>query len=216
MHNSLLSSAIRQWPSQTLSYTGAVEGDVDEAVVRCLIEHIQAKTRAVYGRNGKSHLQRRLSGYNQAARFSPWIVLINKDRDAECASLRNLWLPDPSQYMCFRGRSHSEKHGSWPTGSALRGFLLSTSPEFQRTLKPYIHPKPAMVEIAKHSRRREIREDMVPRAGSGRVVGPAYTARLIEFVIGAKIGWRPEVAAECSESLKRCLRCLRRLKEISA
>ena len=72
-----------------------------------------------------------------------------------------------------------------------------------------------MVDIARHSRRREIREDMLPRTGSGRVVGPAYTARLIEFVMGGKIGWRPEIAAERSESLKRCLRSLRRLKEIS-
>ena len=73
-----------------------------------------------------------------------------------------------------------------------------------------------MVDIAKGSRRREIREDMIPRTGSGRVVGPAYTARLIEFVIGARNAWRPEVAAERSESLKRCLRCLNRLKEISS
>ncbi len=77
------------------------------------------------------------------------------------------------------------------------------------------NPKVIMVEIAKHSRRREIREDMIPRTGSGRVVGPAYTARLIEFVMGAKNGWRPEVAAERSESLKRCLHCLHRLKQIS-
>jgi hypothetical protein len=68
-----------------VAITAAVEGDVDEAVVRSLIEHIQAKIRAVYGRTGKSHLQRRLSGYNQAARFSPWIVLVDLDHDAECA-----------------------------------------------------------------------------------------------------------------------------------
>jgi hypothetical protein len=197
--------------------TGAVEGDVDEAVVRCLIEHIQAKTRAVYGRNGKSHLQRRLSGYNQAARFSPWIVLVDLDHDAECAPpFRNLWLPDPSQYMCFRVAVHAVEAWLMADRERLARFLAVNVARIPENVEAVHHPKPAMVEIAKHSRRREIREDMVPRAGSGRVVGPAYTARLIEFVIGAKIGWRPEVAAECSESLKRCLRCLRRLKEISA
>ena len=68
-----------------VAITGAVEGDVDEAVVRCLIEHVNAKTLAIYGRNGKSHLHRRLSSYNQAARFSRWFVLVDLDLDAECA-----------------------------------------------------------------------------------------------------------------------------------
>src|SRR4029077_20319304 len=73
-------------------------------------------------------------------------------------------------------------------------------------------PKNTVIELARQSRRREIREDMVPRPGSGRAVGPAYTARLIEFVIGMSTGWRPEVAAQYSESLNRSLRCLHRIK----
>jgi hypothetical protein len=63
-------------------------------------------------------------------------------------------------------------------------------------------PKRAMVEVAGHSRRREIRQDMVPRRGSGSSVGPAYTSRLIEF---AQAHWRPETAARASDSLRRCL-----------
>ncbi len=197
--------------------TGAVEGDVDEAVVRCLIEHIQARTRAVYGRNGKGHLHRRLSGYNQAARFSPWIVLVDLDHDSECAPpFRDSWLPDPSQYMCFRVAVRAVKAWLMADRERLARFLSVDLARIPQNVESVSHPKLTMVEIAQHSRRREIREDMVPRAGSGRVVGPAYTARLIEFVMVAKFGWRPEVAAECSESLKRCLRCLRRLKEISA
>ena len=86
-----------------VAITGAVEGDVDEAVVRCLIEHVQGKTLAVYGRNGKSHLQRRLSGYNRAARFSPWIVLVDLDLDAECAPpLPELLATRSIAHMCFR------------------------------------------------------------------------------------------------------------------
>ena len=89
--------------TEYVAITGAVEGDVDEAVVRCLIEHVNAKTLAIYGRNGKSHLHRRLPSYNQAARLSPWIVLVDLDLDAECAPpFRKSWLSKPSRYMCFR------------------------------------------------------------------------------------------------------------------
>jgi len=199
-----------------VAITGAVEGDVDEAVLRTLIEHVQAKTRAVYGRNGKTHLQRRLSGYNQAARFSPWIVLVDLDHDAECAPpFRESWLPDPSPYMCFRVAVRAVE--AWLMGDRenLARFLSVETTRIPQNVETIDRPKVTMVDIAKGSRRREIREDMIPRTGSGRIVGPAYTARLIEFVMGGRTGWRPEVAAERSESLKRCLRCLHRLKEIS-
>jgi hypothetical protein len=49
---------------------------------------------------------------------------------------------------------------------------------------------------------------MIPREGSGRAVGPAYTSRLIEYV---ETAWRPREAAQRSESLRRALVCLERL-----
>jgi hypothetical protein len=49
---------------------------------------------------------------------------------------------------------------------------------------------------------------MVPRVGSGRKIGSAYTSVLIEFAGDSKQVWRPHVAAKESESLNRCLRRL--------
>lgn len=68
--------------------------------------------------------------------------------------------------------------------------------------------KVAMVTVARRSRRRHMEKDMVPRDGSGRSVGPAYTSRLIEYVTRH---WRPEVAAGRSDSLRRAMACLERL-----
>src|SRR3989337_2476804 len=83
--------------------TAAVEGNVDEAVVRRLIEHVGGTPGPVYGRNGKDHLRQRISNYNQAARLSPWVVLVDLDHDADCAPpLRSAWLPALSPYMCLR------------------------------------------------------------------------------------------------------------------
>src|SRR6266498_3879839 len=122
--------------------TGAVEGDVDEAVVRCLIEHIQARTRAVYGRNGKGHLHRRLSGYNQAARFSPWIVLVDLDHDSECAPpFRDSWLPDPSQYMCFRVAVRAVKAWLMADRERLARFLSVDLARIPQNVESVSHPK---------------------------------------------------------------------------
>jgi hypothetical protein len=49
---------------------------------------------------------------------------------------------------------------------------------------------------------------MVPRPESRTTVGPAYVSRMIEF---AQQHWRPDVAAQRADSLRRALRCLRKL-----
>lgn len=68
-----------------------------------------------------------------------------------------------------------------------------------------------VVNLARRSRSREIAADMVPRRESGRPEGAAYASRLIEFISDSRRGWRPTVAARSSNSLRRCLRRLRRL-----
>ncbi|HCW50587.1 MAG TPA: hypothetical protein DGR79_00735, partial [Clostridiales bacterium] len=39
----------------------------------------------VYGKRGKQHLIQRLEGYARAARYYPWVVLLDLDADADCA-----------------------------------------------------------------------------------------------------------------------------------
>lgn len=74
------------------------------------------------------------------------------------------------------------------------------------------HPKQVMVNLARLSRRRDVRQDMVPREASGRTAGPAYTSRLIEY---ATDRWRPHVAVQRADSLRRAVECLERLTTAS-
>ena len=187
----------------------AVEGIVDEAVVTRLIHHAGGRAGHVYGGTGKDHLRRKIHGYNRAARYTPWIVLIDLDSDAECAPpVREAWLPEPAPCLCFRIVVHEIE--AWliadaQTLSTCLSVAPSRIPSNPEDLK---HPKDVMVGLARRSRRRNIREDMVPREGSGRRVGPAYTSRLVEY---AATAWRPELAARRSDSLRRTIRCLEHL-----
>lgn len=62
-----------------------VEGLADEALIRRLIEYVGASTGPIYGKQGKGHVLRNLPGYNQSARFRPWIVLLDLNHDDDCA-----------------------------------------------------------------------------------------------------------------------------------
>lgn len=188
---------------------GAVEGMVDEAVVRRLIKSAGAKSGEIYGRNGKAYLRRRIAGFNNAAHRAPWIVLVDLDNEAECAPpLRAAWLSDPAPYMCFRIAVHEIEAWLLADRERLATFLhvpvsgIPLDPEKIRA------PKEAMVNLARRSRRKAIRQDMVTRPGSGRAIGPAYSSRLIEFISN---WWVPEAAEDHSDSLQRAIASLRRL-----
>jgi hypothetical protein len=198
----------------SLVISGAVEGPVDEAVLRVLLSHFGKNPAGIYGKNGKPDLRKKINAYNQAGHRSPWIVLVDLNRDADCApALRALWLPNPAPFMFFRVAVREVE--AWLLGdreriAAFLGIATSKIPVNPEALED---PKQAMVSLASRSRRRDIREDMVPRLGSGRIVGPAYTSRLIEFVTDSRSGWRPDVAARNSDSLNRCLLSLRGLSK---
>lgn len=193
--------------------TAAVEGPTDEAIVGSLLAHVGARTGPVHGKNGKAHLRKNIQGYANAARHAPWLVLVDLDRDAECAvPLRHEWVPVAAPRMCFRVAVRSAEAWLLADPEALSRFLRVARSRIPEKPEALDDPKASMVQLASASRSRTIREDMVPRAGSGRPVGPAYTSRMIEFAAGH---WRPAVAATRAESLARAIRCLRRLVAMS-
>ena len=189
--------------------SAAVEGIVDEAVVAKLITHAGGHPGTIYGKKGKDHLRQRIGGYNNAARQAPWIVLVDLDHEEECAPpLRAGWIPQPASHLCFRVAVREIEAWLMADAQTLAAFLSVRPSAVPADPESLEHSKVEMVNLARRSRRRAIGEDMVPRAGSGRSVGPAYTSRLVEYV---ESRWCPDIAAKRAESLWRAIACLERL-----
>ena len=196
------------------SISGAVEGPTDEIVFGRIVAFAGGAVHRVQVQHGKPNLRRALPGYNAAAKRDPWVVLVDLDRDFDCpGDLVQEWLPSPSPYMRFR-----------VVVRQVEAWLLADADRFSEffgvrsgSIPPHPHQlanaKDALLTVVARSRRSAIRDDMVPRPGSGRSVGPAYAGRLIEFVNDRQSGWRPGVAARRSRSLASCLA---RLKELIA
>jgi hypothetical protein len=189
--------------------TAAVEGDVDEAVIRRLVTGLgQGEIGSIHGKNGKSDLLKKISAYNSAAKHSPWIVLVDLDNDAECAPpMRAEWIPYPTAGMFFRIAVRSIESWLLSDREAISHFLSIGLKKVPYNPDEIENPKRMIVDLARLSRNRDIREDIVPRPRSGRNVGQAYTSRMIEYVGG---NWRPDVAARSSDSLRRCLTRLKK------
>ncbi|MGD9896640.1 MAG: hypothetical protein AB7T14_06160 [Candidatus Methylacidiphilaceae bacterium] len=192
-----------------IAITVAVEGVIDEAVVKRLIEHVGGVPGEVHGGKGKMEIRKRFAGYVHAARFSPWMVLVDLDQDADCAPLlRAGWLSAQEEQLCFRVAVRAVEAWLLADAKSIARFLRIE----QRLVPPdpesLLDPKIKLVEVARESRNRDLRADIVPRPHSGRKTGPAYVSRMIEFVHG---NWQPDRAAQRSESLRRAIEALRRL-----
>lgn len=72
-----------------------VEGDTDLPVARALLLWAGLAPGLEIDCAGKSKLDRRLPGYNEAARRTPWLVLRDLDRDVPCAAALVRQLADP-------------------------------------------------------------------------------------------------------------------------
>jgi hypothetical protein len=87
--------------------------------------------------------------------------------------------------------------------SAFLGIRVASIPANPDTLTD---PKATMVALARRSRKKAIREGMVPAAGTSAHVGPEYVSLVSEFAMNH---WSPEDASRSSDSLARCIAKLR-------
>lgn len=187
-----------------------MEGLDDEAIAKRLCGLSGHSIQASYVKGGKGMLDKRLAAYNAAAQHGNWLILRDLDRDDACPpALARRLLPEPAPGMRFRVAVRAVEAWLLADRRAIATYLSVSESLIEPDPEELPDPKAAMVSLARRSRSRRVRDDMVPPPGLTSRVGPAYTARLIEF---ANTRWKPERAANGAESLARCLRCLEALR----
>lgn len=189
--------------------TLVVEGTTDAAVARRLLVEAGLQTGSEYVKSGKHALDQGLRGFNEAARFSHWLVLRDLDQDAPCApQLRQRLLPRPAAGMRLHLPVRAVEAWLLADAEAIGAFLAVASRRVPADPESISHPQRALVDLARTSGRRGVREALVPAPGTTASVGPGYAAYLINY---AASRWRPAVAARRSDSLARLRKHLRAL-----
>jgi hypothetical protein len=189
--------------------TVAVEGSADVPVVQRILDSVGLQMGPVYGLKGKRWLDLQVPAYNHAARYALWLVLRDLDTDAACPpALISKLLPEPASGICLRIAVRATEAWLLADRDPLSQFLGISRSKIPLNPESLSHPKRTIVNLARYSRFRAIREDMVPVSGTTAHVGPGYVSHIIEFVNQL---WRPTVAARQSPSLSSCIRALRNL-----
>lgn len=193
-----------------VDYVG--EGPTDAEVARALIRAAGGSPGTDYvtprrGR-GKDNLDQRLAGFRAGAEHGrPILVLRDLDSDAPCAGeLVSRLMTSPHPLFCLRVAVR-----------AVEVWLMADRKAFAREfgvgenavppneqLESLVDPKARLIELARQSRKHDIRQGVPPSSRSGVRVGPEYAAWLSDF---ARDQWDPRraVAAGGVPSLERAL-----------
>jgi hypothetical protein len=184
----------------------AVEGELDEAVLKKVLASVGIAVMNVYGKQGKNNLKENVPRYNQAAQHGRWVILVDLNNDAECPPpFINSWLPARNQNLQLRIAVRTVEAWLLAERNEMARFLVVSKQRIPLYPENEDKPKRILINIARHSRSKAIRTDIVPKDGSTAIQGPGYTTRLIEFTMKY---WNPERAASNAPSLKRSINSL--------
>ena len=187
-----------------------VEGDMDEAAVKRIIEAAGHLPGTVYGKRGYGYIREKIGGFNLASQGAHYIALVDfMDTRLSCPpEVISNWLSNRLPNMLFRVVVRELESWLLADRQNLAKFLhidvakVPVSPEL-------VHdPKQALVNLARRSRSKRVREALVPQVGSTATVGKLYKSEMISFI---QEHWNIVTARGNAPSLDRCLMELERL-----
>lgn len=143
------------------------------------------------------------ANFNQAGMRMPVIGLVDLEQETCAPALLAKHLPRKAQGFHLRVAVRMLESWLLADRSAMADFLRVSLVAIPKDPDAEPHPKRKLIELAKRSSSKAIRDAMLP-ADSGAVVGPEYVMTMCQFITGH---WQSERARKLSASLDRaCIR----------
>ncbi|MCL2093304.1 MAG: DUF4276 family protein [Treponema sp.] len=163
--------------------------------------------------NGKGKIKKHINAYNEAARYTYFFVITDLDNDFECApTLINDWLSsNKTTNFLFRIAVHEIESWLLADGDNLAKYFSISNKQIPRDPDIELDPKGIIISLAKRSRKREIREAIVP-IDNFASIGPEYNIKLQTFV---RDFWDLGAARKRSPSLDKTIKALDRISKNS-
>ncbi|MDE0012320.1 MAG: hypothetical protein OXU36_14310 [Candidatus Poribacteria bacterium] len=193
----------------------AVEDRLSDAVATKILEKFDVEIVKRIGYKGKSDLERKTLELNRAANGITVFMLMDLDSPRDCPPrLIQSWVKGTLNPRFFFRVAVMEVE-SWIMADRIgfAAFLSIPSHQIPSPTDDILNPKEFLVSLARRSRKKTVREALVPMPNANLSVGIAYNTLLSEFV---RDYWNLERAATVSPSLKRTLDRLNQATETGA
>jgi len=188
-----------------------VEGYVDEAVAWKLIEEAGHQAGIAYGKKGWTYIQKKVGAFDRTCGVHGLLTLVDlMDTRLECpAAVVKEWLPRCAEKHIFRIVVREIESWILADRAGMADFLNIPLSKLQIDAEAQTDPKQTLINLARGSRTKAIRDALVPQKGLSVSEGPLYSSELIRFVMEK---WNPMKAQANSVSLAKCLLRLTQLK----
>src|SRR5580658_423979 len=124
-------------------------------------------------------------GFKKVPIGTPFFILTDLDIGTCPIELINDWLKSPRKpNLIFRVAVREVESWILADVDGFSQFLGISAAHFPANPEAVNDPKALLIQLARRSRRRNIREDIVPRNANA-TIGPNYNGRLMEFVFGS-------------------------------
>ena len=193
----------------------AVEDRLSDAVATKILEKFDVEIVKRIGYKGKSDLERKTLELNRAANGITVFMLTDLDSPRDCPlRLIQSWVKGTLNPRFFFRVAVMEVE-SWIMADRIgfAAFLSIPSHQIPSPTDDILNPKEFLVSLARRSRKKTVREALVPMPSANFSVGIEYNTLLSEFV---RDYWDLERAATVSPSLKRTLDRLNQATETGA
>lgn len=191
------------------------EGFMEEVVAARLLSFCGHELGNVFGRTGCAYIREKAVLFRHLATEQTGVLVLTDFRDAgvECIpEALNKYIYDraphpPKTFLCRFAVNELE---SWLLADTEGIAKFLGIPVSRIPLHPEseMQPKRKLVELARSSRGKRIREGIAPPPGHYANVGPEYMSLLREFIIK---DWSIENAQRNAQSLEHCIRRLREI-----
>ncbi len=164
------------------------------------------------GHRGNGYLKKLLPGLNDAAKGRPSLIMTDLDAHPCPATLFATWIGDAAPQhpnLIFRVAVRSVESWLIADRENLSLFLGVAPKLLDPNPESLPNPKAHLLEAARKSKRKEIRDEVPPRRDSSASQGPGYNRILSEF---CREHWNPVGAAPFAPSLAVRLRACAALR----
>jgi len=158
---------------------------------------------------GNGKIKKHIKEYNYAAQYGYFFIITDLDDGYECApSLISDWLKDQHTNQ-FLFRVAVREIESWLLADRENFAAFFSISQNLVPLQPdnEVDPKHIVISLAKRSKKREIRESIIPIDDYARI-GPGYNIQFQSFI---QNNWNIDIARKNSPSLDRAIRSLEKI-----
>lgn len=191
----------------------AVEDRLSEVVARKILQETRKNytvdTCLIGG--GFGYLKSRINSFNKVAQRIPFFVLTDQDSGCPPGKIAS-WMPQRCHpNMIFRIAVMEVESWVMAHRNAFANFLSIPLSIIPPNTDSVDDPKRLLISLAKRSRLRRLKADLVPPSGATSKQGPNYNDCLAQFIWD---NWDVHIARSCSESLDRAFARLQRFEPI--